>query len=205
MRALIVVDIQNDFLPGGTLAVPHGDEVIAFANRVAADFDLVVATQDWHPRDHCSFDSQHPGKKPGDVVDLDGLPQILWPDHCVQGTYGAEFAAELDSGRFDRVFRKGTDPNIDSYSGFYDNDHRKATGLGDYLRDQGVTDTYILGLATDYCDRFTALDSVGEGFSTHLLLAGCRGVDVHPGDVDAAVDEMRDAGVWILERTPPDL
>ena len=195
-RALILVDIQNDFIPGGALAVAHGDEVVPVANAVQPRFDLVVATQDWHPRDHGSFASQH-GKNPGEMIELAGLPQVLWPDHCVQGSRGAEFHAELDMSRVAHVFRKGTDPAIDSYSGFYDNGHRKATGLGDYLKEAGVTDVYVLGLATDYCVKWTALDSVGLGFRTHLIEDGARGVELAPGDVQRAVEEMRSAGVEI--------
>lgn len=197
MKALVMVDIQNDFLPGGALAVPDGDEIIAVTNRVQEDFDLIVATQDWHPADHGSFASQHPGKKPGDQVELLGLPQILWPPHCIQRSHGAEFAADLDISRLARVFQKGTDPNVDSYSGFYDNGRRRSTGLAEYLRQMVITETYILGLATDYCVKFTALDSAREGFATHLLIEGCRGVELEPGDVDRALDEMCEAGVWI--------
>ena len=198
MRALILVDIQNDFLPGGALAVPHGDEVIAVANRVATTFDLVVATQDWHPRDHGSFAANHPGKKVGDVIDMHGLPQVLWPVHCVQGTAGAEFAPALDVSRVRRVFQKGTDPAIDSYSGIFDNGHRRSTGLADYLREQGVTQVFVMGLATDYCVKFTALDAVRAGLKTTLIEDGCRGVNLRPGDSEAAVAEMRAARVEVL-------
>jgi len=198
MRALVLVDIQNDFLPGGALAVPHGDEVIAVANRVATTFDLVVATQDWHPRDHGSFAANHPGKKVGDVIDMHGLPQVLWPVHCVQGTAGAEFAPALDASRVRRVFQKGTDPAIDSYSGFFDNGHRRSTGLADYLREQGVTQVFVMGLATDYCVKFTALDAVRAGLKTTLIEDGCRGVNLRPGDSEAAVAEMRAARVEVL-------
>jgi len=159
MRALILVDIQNDFLPGGSLAVPDGDAVVPVANAVKGRFDLVVATQDWHPAEHGSFASSHPGTKPGETGELVGLPQVFWPDHCVQGSDGARLHRDLDLHAV-TIFRKGTDPEIDSYSAFFDNAHRKATGLGDYLNSQGVTDVFILGLATDYCVKFTALDSV---------------------------------------------
>jgi nicotinamidase/pyrazinamidase len=155
MRALILIDIQDDFLPGGALAVPRGDEVIAVANRLSAraDFDVVVATRDLHPAGHGSFASSHPGRRLGEVIDLDGLPQVMWPDHCVEGTPGSELAAALDRSRVARVFVKGTDPAIDSYSGFHDNGHRKATGLGDWLKARGVDEVWVLGLATDYCVR----------------------------------------------------
>lgn len=205
MRALILVDIQNDFLPGGALAVPDGDAVIPVANRLAARddlFDLVIATQDFHPADHQSFAAQHPGRAPGELIDLHGLPQILWPVHCVQGTRGAAFADTLDTARVDRVFPKGTDPEIDSYSGFFDNGHRKATGLGDYLRERGVREVVVVGLATDYCVKATAIDAASiEGVERVILsLDGCRGVNLQPGDSDAAVAAMREAGVEVVAR-----
>jgi nicotinamidase/pyrazinamidase len=196
-KALILVDLQNDFLPGGALPVPEGDHVLPLANEVQQRFDLIVATQDWHPADHGSFAANHPGRKPGEMIELAGLPQILWPVHCVQGTKGAEFAAGLDTTRMARVFQKGTDPAIDSYSGFYDNGHRRSTGMGEWLRAQGVDEVHILGLATDYCVRFTALDARRLGFSTHLISDACRGVNLQPGDVEHAIDEMRQAGVRV--------
>lgn len=198
MRALILVDLQNDFLPGGALAVPRGDEVLPVANRMQPGFELVVATQDWHPPDHGSFAASHPGKRPGDRIVLDGLDQILWPVHCVQHTRGAALADGLDTQRVARVFEKGTEAHIDSYSGFFDNGHRRETGLDEYLRSHGVRDVYILGLATDYCVKFTALDAQQLGYRTHLIVDGCRGVDLRPGDVDRAIDEMRAAGVQII-------
>ena len=195
MKALILVDLQNDFLPGGALPVPDGDQVIPVANRVQKVFPLVVATQDWHPANHRSFAASHPGRKPGEVVQLAGLPQILWPVHCVQGTRGAAFAPGLETERFAKVFSKGASLEIDSYSGFFDNGHRRATGLGDYLRDRGVDTVYMMGLATDYCVKFTALDARTLGLETHLISDGCRGVNLQPGEVDRAVAEMRAAGV----------
>jgi nicotinamidase/pyrazinamidase len=201
VRALVLVDIQNDFLPGGALAVPRGDEVIPVANRVQPAFDLVVATQDWHPAGHGSFASTRPGRKPGEVDELAGLPQVLWPDHCVQGSRGAEFAPGLQMNRVEAIFRKGTDPSIDSYSGFFDNGHRKSTGLGDYLTGRGATDVYVLGLATDYCVKFTALDARKLGFRTFLVQDGSRGVELRPGDVERAVEEMRTAGIEVVQST----
>ena len=198
VRALILVDIQNDFLPGGALAVPRGDEVIPVANRVQPRFDLVVATQDWHPANHGSFASRHPGARPGDLSDLGGLAQVLWPDHCVQGSRGAAFAGGLEMDRVEAIFRKGTDPGIDSYSGFFDNGHRKSTGLGDYLKGRGAGDVYVLGLATDYCVKFTALDARQLGFRAFLVEDGSRGVELRPADVSRAIEEMRAAGVHIL-------
>ena len=197
MTALILVDIQNDFLPGGALEVPGGDEVVSPANRLMDDFDIVVATQDWHPPDHGSFAANHPGKAVFESVDLHGLPQTLWPVHCVRETRGAEFAPGLDVQRITRVFQKGTRPEIDSYSGFHDNGHRHSTGKADWLREQGVTHLTICGLATDYCVKFTALDARREGFQVTLALTACRGVNLTAGDVDKAVEEMREAGVDI--------
>jgi len=200
MNALILVDIQNDFLPGGALAVPDGDAVVPVANALAAEaFDVVAATQDWHPAGHGSFASQHPGRKVGDVVELHGLQQVLWPDHCVEGTAGARFASGLAVERIGKVVRKGTDPGIDSYSTFFDNAHRKATGLADYLRERGVGAVFLAGLATDYCVRFSALDAVELGFRAHVVLDGCRGVELAAGDVERAVGEMAAAGVRMLE------
>ncbi len=197
--ALVLVDIQNDFLPGGALAVPRGDEVIEPANRLAKQFDLVVATQDWHPANHGSFAANHPGRKVFDQIELNGLPQTLWPVHCVQGTRGSELARGLDRSRLTRVFQKGTDPAIDSYSGFFDNGQRKSTGLEEYLTEQNVTDVYIAGLATDYCVKFTALDARRVCFRTVLINDACRGVELQPGDVARALDEMRAAGVEIQD------
>ena len=201
MKALILVDIQNDFCPGGALAVANGDEVVPVANKLAHRFDLVVATQDWHPRDHGSFAANHPGTEPGQVIDLDGLDQVLWPVHCVQGSDGAAFRADFDTRWVNEVFRKGTDPGIDSYSGFYDNGHRQATGLADYLREKGVGAVYVLGLATDYCVKFTALDAVSAGFDTYLVEDGCRAVELQEGDAERAIDRMREAGVTVLAST----
>jgi nicotinamidase/pyrazinamidase len=202
MNVLILVDIQNDFLPGGALPVPEGDAVIPIANRLqeGGRFDLVVATQDWHPAGHGSFAANHPGRTVGEVIDLNGLPQILWPVHCVQETRGAAFADGLATMTIEKVFPKGTDPAIDSYSGFFDNGHRKSTGLGDYLRARGVTDVYVCGLATDYCVKFTALDARQLGFNTFLVEDASRGVNLKPGDVDAAAKEMRAAGVKVVTR-----
>jgi nicotinamidase/pyrazinamidase len=197
MKALILVDVQNDFLPAGALAVPHGDEVIEVANRAQDNFELIVATQDWHPKNHASFAANHPGKKPFDVIELDGLRQVLWPVHCVQKTPGAELASKLSTKRISRVFQKGTDPHIDSYSGFFDNGHRKSTGMGDYLRERGVRQIYLLGLATDYCVKFTALDARQLGFETFLLEDGCRGIDAKT--TADAIEQMRNAGVKIVK------
>ena len=199
MKALVLVDIQNDFLPGGALGVPEGDSVIPVANRLHDMFELVVATQDWHPANHGSFATNHPGKKPYEQIDLDGLPQTLWPVHCVQGTLGAELAPNLKRDRIRKVFQKGTDAGIDSYSGFFDNGHRKATGMGEWLKSQKVTEVYVCGLATDYCVKFTALDAIELGFKTHVIEDACRGVNLDPLDVTKALEHMGRAGVHIKQ------
>ena len=206
MQALLIVDVQNDFCPGGALAVPGGDEVVGVINEFQSRYDLVVATQDWHPAHHGSFAANHTGREIGDVVELGGLPQILWPVHCVQGSPGAELHRRLDRSRIDRIFPKGMEAEVDSYSGFFDNGHRRATGLGDYLRCHGVTDVFICGLATDYCVRHTAIDAVQLGFRAHLLQSACRGVELSPGDVLRAIETMRQQGVVIVDaplRGPP--
>lgn len=199
-KALILVDIQNDFLPGGALAVPKGDEVIAIANRLIekGGFDLIVATQDFHPRNHGSFASNNPGKKPGEMGKLSGLPQVMWPDHCVQGTKGAEFAGQLAQKSIHKVFRKGMDPSVDSYSGFYDNGHRNSTGLGEFLQSEKVTDVVVLGLATDYCVKFTVLDALKLGFKTVFVKDGARAVNLSPTDGDKATEDMRQAGARVV-------
>ena len=197
MHALVLIDIQNDFLPGGALGIPGGDEIIPIVNSLMPGFEMIVATQDWHPVDHGSFAANHPGTSVFDTVDLHGLPQMLWPVHCVQNTGGALFASMLHSRRIARVFPKGTDARIDSYSGFFDNGHRGDTGLAAWLRGQGVTELTLCGLATDYCVKFTALDALECGFKLNLHLAACRGVDLQPGDCDHAVAAMRERGAAI--------
>ena len=171
--------------------------MVAAVNRVQRGFDLIVATQDWHPAGHASFAANHPGKQPFDAIDLHGLPQTLWPTHCVQGTPGADFAPGLDRMRWEHVFQKGTDPEIDSYSGFFDNGHRRATGLGAYLRGRGVDEVTVVGLATDYCVKFTALDARAAGLRVRLGADACRGVELRPGDTARALDELRAAGVEV--------
>ena len=199
MNALIIVDLQNDFLPGGALAVPRGDEVLPLANKLQRRLDLVVATQDWHPPNQGSFAANHPGKKPGDRVMLDGIEQILWPVHCVQHTHGAEFAPSFDTSQIAHVFHKGIDPLIDSYSTFFDNAHRRETGLADYLKERSIRNIYLMGLALDYCVKYSALDARQLGFNTHVILDGCRGIGLEPGDVDRALDEMKGVGATLLQ------
>jgi len=198
MHALLLIDIQNDFLPGGALAVTGGDEIIPVVNALMPDFELIVATQDWHPADHGSFAANHPGKAVFETADLHGLPQTLWPVHCVENTGGALFAPGLDTRRIARVFPKGTDARIDSYSGFFDNGHRGDTGLAAWLRGQGVTELTLCGLATDYCVKFTALDALECGFKVNLHAAACRGVNLQAGDCERAVEEMKERGVVVL-------
>lgn len=169
MQALLIVDVQNDFLPGGSLAVPNGDEIIPVINDLIPKFDLVVATQDWHPQNHSSFASNHPGKKPLEEIRVKGKMQTLWPDHCVQGSHGAEFPEGLNTNAIEAIFRKGTDPKVDSYSAFYDNDHQKPTGLKDYLIGKGVDELYVCGLAGDICVYYTMLDAVVTGISTIIV------------------------------------
>jgi nicotinamidase/pyrazinamidase len=199
MKALILVDIQNDFLPGGALAVTDGDAVIPVANRLQGAFALVVATQDWHPANHGSFAVNHPGKEVFEQIDLNGLPQTLWPVHCVQGTSGAELAPALQRERIARLFPKGTDSGIDSYSGLFDNGHRKSTGLGEWLKAEGVAEVFVCGLATDYCVKYTALDAVQMGFKTHFIEDASRGVNLQPDDVRNAIAEMNRAGVATVQ------
>jgi len=199
MKALLLVDLQNDFLPGGALAVPDGDAVIPVANRLQPAFPLVVATQDWHPANHGSFAANHPGRKVFEQIDLNGLPQTLWPAHCVQLTPGAELAAALNRDRIAQVFPKGTDPGIDSYSGLFDNGHRKSTGLGEWLKAQGATEVFVCGLATDYCVKFTALDAAQMGFKTRFIEDASRGVNLKPDDVANAIREMKRAGVTVVQ------
>ncbi|NUQ66076.1 MAG: bifunctional nicotinamidase/pyrazinamidase [Pirellulales bacterium] len=199
MKALILVDLQNDFCPGGALPVPGGHEVVPIANRLMPHFDLVAATQDWHSRDHGSFAVNHWEKQIGDVIELEGLEQILWPVHCVQDTAGAELHPQLDRSRIDYLVQKGTDRTIDSYSGFFDNGRRKSTGLGEYLKRQGVRDVYVCGLATDYCVKFTALDAADLGFRTWLVRDACRGIDQQSGDIERAIAAMEAKGVQVVE------
>jgi len=199
MKCLVLTDIQNDFLPGGALAVPEGDAVIPIANRLQAIFPLVVATQDWHPANHGSFAANHPGKKIYDEIELGGVPQILWPVHCVQNSKGAEFAPGLNRERVAKVFHKGTDADIDSYSALFDNMHRKSTGLGEWMKGKAVTEVFFCGLATDYCVKFSALDAVQSGFKTSVIEDASRGVNLQPDDVKKAIAEMKRAGVTILQ------
>jgi nicotinamidase/pyrazinamidase len=177
MKALIIVDVQNDFLPGGALAVPRGDEIIPVINAMQPDYDLVVATQDWHPADHGSFASNQPSARILETIELNGLAQVVWPDHCVQGTLGAALALELDQQRVAAIFRKGMDPKVDSYSGFFDNARLHSTGLADYLKGKGVTKVAVCGLAADYCVFYTSRDALELGFEVEILTSATRPID----------------------------
>jgi nicotinamidase/pyrazinamidase len=193
MTALILVDIQNDFLPTGSLPVKQGDQIIPVVNKLIDEFDLVVASKDWHPKNHGSFASTHE-KKPGDVIELEGLDQILWPDHCVQDSEGSEFVKGLKTDKIYKIIYKGTEENIDSYSAFFDNGHRKKTELDDFLKKEGVNTVYIAGLAADYCVKFTALDAVNLGYKTFVVKDATRAVE----DIDDALKDLKANGVQIV-------
>ncbi|GGF11965.1 bifunctional nicotinamidase/pyrazinamidase [Hymenobacter cavernae] len=197
MKALLLIDVQNDFVPGGALAVPEGNQIIPLLNQLQPSFDLVVATQDWHPRAHKSFASSHLGQQVFNTIELHGLEQVLWPDHCVQGTPGAELHPDLDTSRVEAIFRKGTNPEIDSYSGFYDNGHQKSTGLGDYLRGKGATQVYVAGLAGDYCVYFSAKDAVQAGFETFLIEDASR--PISPEGFQQAKQELQRLGGHVVQ------
>ena len=177
MKALLIIDIQYDFLPGGSLAVNEGDQVIPLINQLQRKFDLIVATQDWHPRNHQSFAKEHPGRKEFEVIDLHGLTQVLWPVHCVQGSNGAAFSEELETNKIAAIFRKGMNVEIDSYSGFFDNGKRQNTGLFGFLKDRLVDELYIAGLASDYCVYYTANDALDLGFKTNIIEDASRPID----------------------------
>jgi len=197
--ALLLVDVQNDFMPGGALAVSDGDKIVPVLNRLLPKFERVLATQDWHPANHGSFAANHPGHKPGEVIGLNGLQQILWPVHCVQNSRGARLHQDLNRAAIKRVFQKGMDPQTDSYSGFYDNGHKNPSGLADYLKEMSVSKIYIGGLATDYCVMFTALDARAEGFDVFLIKDACRAVNLKPTDEQAALVKMEQAGCQLID------
>lgn len=199
MKALIVVDIQNDFCPGGSLAVKNGDQIVPVINKLTKSglFDLVIFTKDWHPSNHKSFASQHEGKNLFDVIDLNGIDQVLWPDHCVQDTEGAMFHKDIDMNIPNLyIFKKGMNSEVDSYSGFYENDHKTSTGLSEFLKEKGINETYICGLALDYCCLYTSIDSFKEGFATHVIIDGVRSIT---DNITPVLDELRDNGVMIID------
>jgi len=195
-KALIVIDVQNDFCPGGALAVPGGDEIVGGINDLMADFDAVILTQDWHPAGHSSFASSHEGKDPYEMIEMPYGPQVLWPDHCVQGSDGAAFHKDLTSERADLIIRKGFNPAIDSYSAFFENDQSTPTGLEGYLRTRGLSDLTMVGLATDFCVNFSAVDAAKLGFDVTVLQSLCRAIDLN-GSLEAALNGMADAGVHL--------
>lgn len=195
---LIIVDVQNDFVPGGALAVMDGDQVVPIINDLQKKFRHVVATQDFHPANHGSFAANHPGKNPGEFIELAGLTQILWPVHCVQGSVGADFHTDLDLNHWLAIFQKGKNPEVDSYSGFFDNARRGDTGLGNYLKSLGIEQVFVCGLALDYCVKFTALDARSLGFETFLISDATKAVNLKPDDGSKAIAEMEKAGIRIL-------
>ena len=195
-KALVIVDVQNDFLTNGSLEVPGGNEVIEPINQIIKNYALVVATKDWHPQDHISFASNHPGKQIGDVVKVEDIDQILWPDHCVQGSKGSNFPETLNSKIIKKIIYKGTDPQIDSYSGFHDNGKIRSTGLLEYLKVNNVRSIDYVGLVTEYCVKFTVLDSIEEGFKTSVILDGIKGIN--PEESNKALKEMGSRGINLL-------
>ena len=196
--ALIVIDVQNDFCPGGALEVREGDRVVPVINRVLGFFNHIVATQDWHPRDHLSFASNHEGKKPLEVVNIDGIDQVLWPEHCVEGSRGADFHPKLQISSFSLILRKGRNRRIDSYSAFYENDRVTKTGLEGFLREIDVKTLFFCGLATDYCVYYSVMDALKAGFMCYVIEDAVRGVDFPVGSVDKAINDMKDRGAIFI-------
>lgn len=197
-EALLIVDVQNDFIPGGALAVSEGDLIVPIINQLQEKFQHVIATQDFHPSDHGSFAIQHPGKNPGEMIELAGLPQVLWPVHCVQGSQGADFHPELETKSWEMIFQKGKNPEVDSYSGFFDNARRGDTGLAAYLQENQIDTVFVCGLALDYCVKFTALDAKSLGFETYLIEDATRAVNLSPTDGELAIQEMKEKGIHII-------
>lgn len=195
-HALIVIDLQNDFCPGGALAVPGGDQIIDGINALMAQAGCVVLTQDWHPANHASFAANNPGTSPYDLIDMPYGPQVLWPSHCIQGTKGADFHAGLDQNPADLIIRKGFRPSIDSYSAFFENDHKTPTGLDGYLRSRGIESLTMVGLATDFCVNYSAQDAAKLGFDVTVRLDLCRAIDLN-GSLAEALETMRAVGVHL--------
>lgn len=190
MKTLIIVDIQNDFFPGGALGIDDAFEIIPIINALMPKFDHIIATKDWHPKDHISFAENHPVKEPGDCIDIHGVEQILWPVHCVQNTEGSEFVPGLQTDRFEKIFYKGIDREIDSYSTFFDNEKKRSTGLGEYLKQKNLQDIYICGVATDYCVKYSVLDALDLGFTVTVIEHACKAVNLSPLDGEQALEEM---------------
>lgn len=198
-KALLLVDLQNDFFPGGALPVLDAPGIFPLANHLQAYFHWIIASQDWHPRNHKSFATQHKNHRVFDVIDLHGIPQVLWPDHCIQNEPGAAFHPKLNTQSIHKIIYKGTDPEIDSYSTFFDNEHKKNTGLNDYLKEHHITDVYIMGLATDYCVLYSVLDARKLGFNTFVIVDGCFGIEQQPGDCENALKKMQAAGAKLIQ------
>jgi len=198
--ALLVIDVQNDFIPGGQLAVPEGDLIVPLINRLAEHFKQVVIAQDWHPAGHASFASSHPGRQPYDVIQLPYGEQTLWPDHCIQGSHGAEFHSGLNLPHAQLIIRKGCNPDIDSYSAFLEADRATTTGLAGYLKERGIDTVYMVGLALDFCVMFSALDARAAGFNTFVVLDACRAIDMN-GSLASAIERMQVAGVGLIQST----
>jgi len=199
MKALIIIDVQNDFLPGGSLEIPNAQEVIGEINSISGSYDFVVTTRDYHPQDHLSFASQHENKNPGDMIILNGYEQVLWPDHCVQGTIGSEIASDLDQDRINKVIYKGTNREVDSYSGFFDNNYFSQTDLHQYLQEKNIQELDVVGLATNYCVKYTVLDAIQLGYKVNVIAKACRGIDIAHGDVTRSIEEMKSAGAKVIE------
>jgi nicotinamidase/pyrazinamidase len=197
-KALLVVDVQNDFCPGGALAIPAGDTVVPIINKIQPVFDTIIATQDWHPPNHVSFAANHPAKNVYDVIPINDMSQVLWPAHCVSGTMGADFHSALETQRFQLILRKGMAPGLDSYSVFLENDKKTRTGLDGYLRSLEIKKIFLCGLATDYCVFYSARDAVSFGFETEVVIDACRGVDVPAGNIEMAVRQMKNIGVTFI-------
>ncbi len=200
-NALIIIDLQNDFCPGGALEVRDGDKIIPIINKIQGKFYKIIATQDWHPKDHISFASNYQGKKIYDVIKIDNVEQVLWPDHCVRGTYGAELHKDLRTGNINLILRKGTDKNIDSYSAFIENDKKTLTGLSGYLNSLKIKQIFLVGLATDYCVYYSAMDALKFGYDTYVIIDACRGVDVPNNNVKRVIDIMKNNGIKIIKST----
>ncbi|SFE18993.1 bifunctional nicotinamidase/pyrazinamidase [Thermophagus xiamenensis] len=198
MDALLIVDVQNDFLPGGSLPVPEGDKIIPVINALQPRFKHNIATKDWHPANHGSFASNHPGHQVGEVITLNGLEQILWPDHCVKGSPGAEFSPLLNQGLIQKVIFKGSDPAVDSYSAFFDNGRRIQTELHNYLRIKGIKRLYVTGLAADVCVYFTVKDALELGYETFLITDATKGVNLQPDDTEKAFEDMKNRGAKLI-------
>lgn len=197
-KALLVVDVQNDFCPGGSLAIKQGDEIIPVINKLMTKFPLVIGTQDWHPANHLSFAANHKGKKPLNIINLQGIEQVLWPNHCVQGSRGADFHHQLNTVGFNLIIRKGSNPQLDSYSAFYENDKKTQTGLSGYLKGLTISQLYLCGLAMDYCVFYSAMDAVNQGFSVFVIEDACRGVDFPTGSMRKALQTMQQSGIHII-------